>query len=57
MADRALTLVKDEKDSLPLRHPESACLFALTESRRSQQGQRLLEEIKKRAPKHDHAAD
>ncbi len=51
VADRALTLVKDEKDSLPLRHSESACLFALTEGRRSQQGQRLLDEVKKRAPK------
>jgi beta-N-acetylhexosaminidase len=50
VADRAVTLVKDEKDALPLRHPESTCLIALTEGRRSQQGQRLLEEVKKRAP-------
>ncbi len=51
VADRAVTLVKDDKDSLPLRHPDNTCLFALTEGRRSQQGQRLLEEVKKRAPK------
>ena len=50
VADRAVTLVKDEKDALPLRHPETTCLIALTESRRGQQGQRLLEEVKKRAP-------
>src|SRR3984885_2098895 len=50
VADRAVTLVKDSKDSLPLRHPESVCLIALTEGRRSQQGIRLIEDVKKRAP-------
>src|SRR5579883_1756270 len=50
VADRAVTLVKDQNDALPLRHPESTCLFALPESRRSQQGQKLIEEVKKRAP-------
>ena len=50
VADRAVTLVKDSKDSLPLRHPESVCLIALTEGRRSQQGIRLIDEVKKRAP-------
>jgi beta-N-acetylhexosaminidase len=49
VSDRALTLVKDRKDQLPLRHPESACLIALAENRRSQQGLRLVEEMKKRA--------
>jgi len=50
VADRALTLVKDNKDSLPLRHPESTCLIVLAESRRSQQGQKLLEDVTTRAP-------
>ncbi|HTA71465.1 MAG TPA: glycoside hydrolase family 3 N-terminal domain-containing protein [Bryobacteraceae bacterium] len=50
VSDRAVTLVKDEKDALPLRHPETTCLIAMTESRRGQQGQRLIEEVKKRAP-------
>ena len=50
VADRAVTFVKDDKDSLPLRHPESTCLFALPENRRGQQGQKLIEEVKKRAP-------
>jgi|SRR5271165_3581622 len=50
VADRALTLVKDNKDALPLRHPESSCLIVLAESRRSQQGQKLLEDVTTRAP-------
>ena len=50
VADHAVTLVKDSKDSLPVRHPENTCLIVLTEGRRSQQGIRLIEEVKKRAP-------
>jgi beta-N-acetylhexosaminidase len=51
VADRAVTLVKDQKDQLPLRHPESTCLIAMTEGRRGQQSIRLVEEVRKRAPK------
>ena len=51
VADSAVTLVKDNKDQIPLRNPENTCLIALTENRRSQQGLRLVEEVKKRAPK------
>jgi beta-N-acetylhexosaminidase len=50
VADHAVTLVNDQKDQLPLRHPDSACLITLSESRHGQQGQRLTEEVKKRAP-------
>src|SRR5579863_1358119 len=50
VADRAVTLVEDSKDSLPIHHPESTCLIAMTEGRRSQQGIRLMDEVKKRAP-------
>ena len=50
VADRAMTLVFDRKDQLPLRHPDNACLLTLSENRRGQQGQRLIEEVKKRAP-------
>ena len=50
VADHAVTLVKDSSDSVPLRHQESTCLIALTEGRRSQQGLRLIEEVKKRGP-------
>jgi beta-N-acetylhexosaminidase len=50
VADHAVTLVKDTQDALPIRHPESTCLVALTEGRRSQQGIKLIDEVKKRAP-------
>jgi beta-N-acetylhexosaminidase len=50
VADHAVTLVKDTKDSLPVRHPETTCLIAMTEGRRSQQSIRLIDEVKKRAP-------
>ncbi len=50
VADSAVTLVKDDQDLLPLRHPENTCLIALAENRRGLQGLRLAEEVKKRAP-------
>ena len=50
VADHAVTLVKDTKDAFPVRHPENTCLIAMTEGRRSQQGIRLIDEVKKRAP-------
>jgi beta-N-acetylhexosaminidase len=50
VSDRAVTLVNDRKDQLPVRHAESACLITLSENRHGQQGQRLIEEVKKRAP-------
>jgi beta-N-acetylhexosaminidase len=50
VADHAVTLVKDSKDSLPIRHSEGVCLIAFSEGRRSQQGIRLIDEVKKRAP-------
>ena len=51
VADRAVTLVKDEKDLVPLRHPENTCLIALTENRYGRQGWELIDEARKRAPK------
>jgi beta-N-acetylhexosaminidase len=50
VTDRAVTLVKDDKDALPLRNPNSVCLIVLAENRRGQQGQKLIEEMKRRAP-------
>lgn len=50
-ADRALTLVRNQGDVLPLRQPDKACLVALTESRFGQQGRRLAEELKQRGNK------
>jgi len=51
VADRAVTLVKDAKDMLPVRNSDTASLLVLAESRSGQQGKHLIEEIKKRAPK------
>jgi len=51
VADHAVTLVKDNKDLVPLRAPDKTCLIALTESRYGREGWRLLEEAQKRAPK------
>jgi beta-N-acetylhexosaminidase len=50
VADRAVTLVKDAQDMLPVRNSESASLLVLAESRSGQQGKHLMEEMKKRAP-------
>jgi beta-N-acetylhexosaminidase len=51
VADRALTLVKDSNDMLPVRNSDSASLLVLAETRSGQQGRHLIEEMKKRAPK------
>ena len=51
-ADRAVTLVKNDKDVFPLSMAGRAqsCLFVLTESRRGKQGLRILEQVAARAP-------
>lgn len=50
IADKAITLVKDDKDMLPVRKADSAALVILAESRSGLQGRHLMEEVKKRAP-------
>jgi beta-N-acetylhexosaminidase len=50
IADRAVTLVKDEKTLVPLA-PANACLIALVERRGSTLGQQLMQEWRARAPK------
>jgi beta-N-acetylhexosaminidase len=50
VADHAVTLVKDEKDLLPMRNAGTAVLVVLTDSRNGQQGRRLIEEVHKRSP-------
>lgn len=47
VANRAITLVKDDGDLVPLRRPESACLFLLAEGRLSPQGRRFSEELRR----------
>ena len=49
VAERALTLLKNERDLLPLRNPGEACVAVLAENRYSQQGRKLVEEIGARA--------
>jgi beta-N-acetylhexosaminidase len=49
VAERALTLVKNDGDLFPLRNPAGVCVAVLTESRDSQHGRTLAAEVKKRA--------
>ena len=51
-ADRAVTLVKNDKDMFPLSRARTAdtCLFVLSESRRGRQGLKMLEQVSSRAP-------
>jgi beta-N-acetylhexosaminidase len=49
VAERALTLVKNEGSLFPLHDPAVACVAILTESRDSQHGRTLTAELKKRA--------
>ncbi|MCX6625176.1 MAG: beta-N-acetylglucosaminidase, partial [Acidobacteria bacterium] len=51
VADRAVTLVRNQAGAVPLAAPDSACFVVLAESRYSRQGAVLLEEVRKRAPK------
>jgi beta-N-acetylhexosaminidase len=50
VAERALTLVKNEGNLFPLRAPAVACVAILTESRDSLHGRTLTAELKRRAP-------
>lgn len=49
VADRAVTLVKDQKDLVPLRKSGTTSLLILTESRSGTQGRKLIEEMRKRS--------
>ena len=50
VADHAVTLVKDEKNLVPLANPQKSCLLVLTEGRYSQEGRILIREARKRRP-------
>ncbi len=50
VAERAITLVKNEGGLLPLKPSPDICFVLLSESRQSAQGQAAAEEIRKRAP-------
>ena len=47
-ADRAVTLVKNEKSLAPIQNPATACIWVLAESRYGQQGRRFEEEVRTR---------
>lgn len=48
-ADRAITLVRNDRNRVPLPAPERSCAFILLESRFSQQGRQLSLELRKRS--------
>ena len=50
VSDRAVTLVRNERNLLPLAAPNRACVIASPGVRISTFGQRMLEEFRKRAP-------
>ena len=49
IADRAVTLVKNDGGAVPLRNPGRACFFILPESRESIEGDEILLELRKRS--------
>ncbi len=50
IADRAVTLVKNDADLVPLRRPASTCFVVLTESRGSTSGRAFAAEVRRRVP-------
>jgi beta-N-acetylhexosaminidase len=50
IADRAVTLVRNEKNLFPLAAPAKACFLVLAESKYSTAGQAFVQELKRRAP-------
>jgi beta-N-acetylhexosaminidase len=49
VADRAVTVVKNDGNVLPLKSPDTACLYILAQSRYGQSGRTLLDEARSRA--------
>ena len=49
-ADKAVTLVRNNANVLPLTNPAGSCIWVLSESRYGQQGRRFAEEVRNRAP-------
>ena len=49
IADRAITLVRNDHDFVPLKSPGSTAFFVLQESRASTEGQAFALELKKRS--------
>jgi beta-N-acetylhexosaminidase len=51
IADRAVTLVRNRENLVPLTAPEHACFVVLAEGRYSAEGETFLQELRKRHPK------
>ena len=51
VADRAVTLLKNDGNAVPLQNPGNACYFVLFESRYSQVGRKLVDELRARVPR------
>ncbi len=50
VADRSVTLVRNEGTVVPLRAPEKTCFFVLAENRYGTQGQAFSQEVSRRSP-------
>ena len=50
VADRAVTLVKDEKHLFPMPSPDGSCLVVMSEGQFAQRGQTLTVELRRRVP-------
>ena len=50
VADRSVTLVRNEGAVVPLRTPEKTCFFILAENRYGAQGQAFSQEVARRSP-------
>jgi beta-N-acetylhexosaminidase len=50
IADHAVTLVKNDRDVVPLRDPSKSCFYILAEGRTSIQGQAFQQEVRRRSP-------
>ena len=51
VAERAVTVLRNEGAAIPLSQPERACYFVLFENRYAVTGRRLAAEVRRRAPK------
>src|SRR5205807_8507354 len=50
IADRAVTLVRNERNLMPLAAPEKTCYVVMPESRVTSQGQIFSQEVRRRLP-------
>jgi beta-N-acetylhexosaminidase len=50
VADRAVTLVRNESAQVPLKAPDKTCFIVLAESHYSTEGQAFIQELRRRTP-------